>query len=237
MSEQSMSYYLGIYRYHVPFPADVVVRALSILARWLPHFFPAELPVARKRSVRLSSPADYDPDLLPAAFKVNPVETWTPIIGGGDAELEVADNQQPWIIPANVLVTFNAALPSFVCLEGLLSDLIEAFQPDEARLTDEETQIADEVRERRLEVDCSRVPAMFTWLTWLNPVLLEAAGPEALARLSTLCNVRPVAGGAIVRLQDEPTRVDDPEWSRRRQAAEDAFGLEALHRRFPRNVD
>lgn len=72
-------------------------------------------------------------------------------------------------------------------------------------------------------------------MTWLNPALLEAAGPEALARLSALCHVRPVAGGVIVRIQDEPS-VPGEAWTRRRQAADEAFGLAELHRRFPRVV-
>lgn len=232
-----MSCLIGVYRYVDPFPADVVVRALSIIERWLPSFFPAGLPVARKRWAPISSPADFDASLVPAAFTVIPgVSVNIPIDGREGMELTVYDDRDPLYVPACILVTFDETLPPLACLEGLLSDFIEEFQPHEARLTDQDTPLDEAVCDRRFHIDTSKVPDMFCWLTWLNPGLLEAAGPEALARLSALCPVRPLAGGALVRLQDEPPNVDDPTWNRRRQAAEDAFGLAELHRRFPRDV-
>lgn len=226
---------LGLYRFHAPFPPDVVVRTLTIIARRLPAFFPGQLPVTPARSIPISSPADFHPSLVPGAFTITPgTSVLIPIIGNDGTELDITDDRMPDAAPASILLKFTRTLPSPACLEGLLGDLIEMSQPDNARLTDSETPHGDEVRGRRFEVDTSRVPAMFYWMTWLNPPLLEAAGPEALARLESLAHVHRVAGGALVRLQDEPTRGDDPEWSRRRQSAEDAFGLAALHRRFPR---
>lgn len=239
MKRESMSFYIAAYRHHVPFPVDVVMRAMTIVARWLPDFLPAELPVTRKRAIQLASPADFDPSLVPAAFVIEPdVDVRIPLYGcERNVQLVVNDNRKPWtLIPANVSVIFTATLPPLDRLEGLLCDLIEEFQPEAARLTDDDTPFDPDVEMRRFDVETSVVPDLFSWLTWLNPGIVEIAGPEALARLSALCHVRRVAGGAIVRLQDEPTAPGEA-WSRRRQAAEDAFGLAELHRRFPRNMD
>lgn len=229
-------YLIGLYRYLTPFPVDVVVRSLSAIARWLPDFFPGQLPVARKRAVSITSPADFDPALVPTAFVIESgPRTLVPIYGRHGVKLDISDDRAPMMmIPASVLVEFTEALPPLTSLEGLLGDLVETLQPDDALLRDNATPIEPEVKERRFEIDRSKVPPYFSWLTWLNPGVLEAAGPEALGRLSALCQVRRLGGGALVRVQDEPTRGEDPEWSRRRQAAEDAFGLDALQRRFPR---
>lgn len=232
-----MPCYLGLYRHLAPFSADVVVQTLSIIARRLPGFFPAEFPVARKRSVRLSSPTDFNPSFVPGAFVIKPdVRLYVPFDGQDGTVVEITDDRAPTVMPASILVTFASPLPPLDCLEDLMSDLIGAFQPDEARLADDETQLEDDVRDRRFHIDNSKVPDMFYWMTWLNPGLLEAAGPDAVARLAALCHVRRVVGGAIVRLQDEPSAPGEA-WTRRRQAAEDAFGLVALHRRFPRFVE
>lgn len=234
-----MQYEIVVHRYHAPFPVDVVVRAMTIVTRWLPDFLPAELPVARNRVIRLASPADFDPSLVPDAFVVEPgVDVRIPIDGcGGEVELVVTDNRKPWpSIPAYMEIAFTARLPPLAVLEGLLCDLIEEFQPDRARLSDDETLFEDDVKDRRFDIEVSKVPALFYWMTFLDSALLEAAGPEALARLSALCHVRKVAGGAVVRVQDEPSAPGEA-WTRRRQAAEDAFGLAELHRRFARKFD
>lgn len=234
-----MEYKIAIIRHHAPFPVDVVVRAMTVVARWLPDFLPAELPVTRKRAVRLASPADYDPSLVPAAFTIEPgVQVDIPLYGcDRKVLLDVNDSRKPWtLLPATIIITFSATLPPLDCLEGLLCDLIEEFRPETADLSDDETPFDPDVEMRRFDVETCMVPDKFSWLTWLNPGLLESAGPEALARLSALCHVRRVAGGVLVRIQDEPS-VPGEAWTRRRQAAEDAFGLAELHRRFPRNLD
>ena len=85
-------YLLGLYRFHAPFATDVVVHAMSIVARRLPGFFPGQMPVARKRSVPISSPVDFDPSLVPSAFTIVPGRCVTiPIIGNDGAELEIVE--------------------------------------------------------------------------------------------------------------------------------------------------
>lgn len=227
-------FYLGLYRNHEPFRADVVTRALAALERRLPGFFPAALPVAPDRGVPLHRPADYDAGLLPDAFTIEPgVAVQIPILGGDGTALDVIDDRAPDVTPASVVITFADPLPAIDRLEDLAAELVEALEPDQAWLTDPHTPIEPGVHARAMSVDPAKVPPALFWMTWLGPALLAAAGPSAQAALEAVVAARrAVAGGLLIRVQDEPPS-DREAWAERRRAAEAALGLPTLQDRFP----
>lgn len=227
-------FYLGLYRNHAPFRADVVTRALAALERWLPGFFPAVLPVARDRGISVDGPAGYDPSLLPDAFTIEPgVSVQIPILGGDGTALDVIDDRAPDVTPASLVITFAELLPAIDRLEGLTAELIEALEPDQAWLTDPDTPIEPGVQKRAMSIDPASVPPALFWMTWLGPALLAAAGPRAQAALEgAVAARRVVASGWLIRVQADPPS-DRGAWASRRRMAEAALGLAALQDRFP----
>lgn len=229
------SYSLCLYRYTSPFRADLVRQVLEVVARHLPRAFPMTLPVAVGQSVAFARPEDWDPSVVPPAFQIDERSEHIPLHGADGIEIAICDDRAPRMTPANVVLTWPTAPPLALALP-LLRDLISTLAPDQAHLTDDETAADDEIYDRMLRVDGARVPRALFWVTWLAPHVVAELAPGALAALALRARIEPLAGGQLVILQDEPT-VDAAACAARRCAAEDALGLNELHRRFPFDPD
>lgn len=225
------SYTLCLYRYQGPFPSDVVPRVLEIVSRHLPRFFPVTLPVAPARGATVARVEDWDPSLVPAAFRIDEHTVRIPLYGADGTEISISDNRLPRVHPASVIITWRSA-PLLATALPLMRELVSGLAAEQAHLTDVDTAISDEIYERGLAVDRARVPEALFWLTWLPPALVTELGPAALDALARHARIEPLAGGQLVILQDEPT-ADDASCAARRRAAEAALGLEALRQRFP----
>lgn len=229
------SYTLCLYRYQSPFPSDIVPRVLEIASRHLPRLFPVTLPVAPARGATVARVEDWDPSLVPAAFRIDEHTIRIPLYGADGTEISVSDNRSPRVHPATVILTWSSA-PLLATALPLMRELVSALAADQAHLTDVDTAISDEIYQRGLAVDRTRVPEALFWLTWLPPRLVTELAPASLAALARHARVEPLAGGQLVILQDEPT-VDDASCAARRRAAEAAIGLDALRQRFPFDPD
>jgi hypothetical protein len=224
-----MEYSLTIQRYRNQFPPDSAGRALSILQRYVPEFFPARMAIGHDKWVEIPDAGAFDPSSIPQEYWIQPGRAVrVPIDSVGGSWLEIENYHEPGLAPCYLgLHWCEDQLPSTNVLCDLLSVLGQSLHADRGRVTDEITLTQPEILDR-LHRSNEAIPEALYWLNWFSAQAVAVLGRARFDKLAGTALVEERDGGLLVALQDTPFRGDDPEHGARRIAAEQRFGLSQL---------
>lgn len=210
-------------------PLDIVYELLNLKSvRRL--VFPARLPVAPKKELRLSEPKEFDLALVPKVFKKGLTLT-VPLIGENGFELNLNINYERSIIPSSFIlgIPLGAAQEREVSwhdLRDVFMEVIPVFRSDQGRLfysgpnRDEEI-LYGEPKDYWVDITLE-------WISYYGPKALEIIGRERFDRLVTCKEKVPLHGGILIVLQEEPLDMTNPEHVARKLQAEHELGFDEL---------
>ena len=206
----------------------------TIETRW-PAFFPASLPLGPHREVQICRAAEFHPEMITPVFRTADLQKQSLYLSsscGIELDARLTDGDRQGWNPTGIGIAWpeSGPTPELSIVEGLLEDWTSQFGGDSGYLTDDVTLLRDDLVERGRQIDRRIVECLY-WVTWFGPEQVALIGEAPFRALAERCHVRPMSGGRLVRIQDEPFRADLHEGHRLEM--ERVFGLAEIHRRFP----
>lgn len=196
--------------------------------------FPALLPVAPKKELRLETPEAFDLALVPKVFKKKPSLS-VPLVGENGFELDLdIYYDMPGSKPHH---SFNLDMPLRAVQAGAVSwqevkavfmEVVPLFQASEGRVTyhgpNEDAWITYG------EPKKYTVTIMLEWLSYYGPQALEVLARARFENLRTCREKIPLNDGILIVLQEEPLDMTNPEHVARKRQAEHELGFDELEK-------
>lgn len=208
-------------------PVEIVYKVLSNPSV-KELVFPARLPVAPKKELRLASPSDFDLALVPKVFKKKSSLT-VPLIGENGFEMDLYINCD---LPAHSFIleiplqAAQAGAINWRQVKQIFVDVVPIFQSDQGRVFYFGPNEGELIRYG--EPKGYQVHITLEWISYYGPKALEIIGRERFERLVTCKEKVPLNGGILIVLQEEPLDMTNPEHVARKHQAEHELGFGEL---------